>query len=79
MVERSPALLHERFIAEFTALEEWEQNQILSSLQRVASMIGTPMEISAPLLSIAPLPGQRRHPHGSAIDSKTDSKHEART
>lgn len=72
MVERSPALLHERFIEEFTALEEWEQNQILSSLQRVASMIGTPMEISAPLLSIAPLPGQQRRRRGFV--KKTDTK-----
>jgi DNA-binding MarR family transcriptional regulator len=56
-VDRSPPLLHEKFIREFTALDIWEQNHILASLQRVAQMIGAP-ESQAPMLSIAPLAGE---------------------
>jgi DNA-binding MarR family transcriptional regulator len=56
-VGRSPALLHEKFIADFTALDLWEQNQILASLQRVAKMIGA-SEHPVPLLSVAPLTGE---------------------
>jgi DNA-binding MarR family transcriptional regulator len=58
-VGRAPALLHEKFIAEFTALEAWEQNQILSSLQRVAAMIGT-SDNPSPMLSVAPLAGEKK-------------------
>jgi DNA-binding MarR family transcriptional regulator len=58
-VQRSPALLHEKFISEFTALDLWEQNHILASLQRVAKMIGAP-EHPWPMLSVAPLAGERR-------------------
>jgi DNA-binding MarR family transcriptional regulator len=53
-VKRAPSLLHDSFIAEFTRIEVWEQNQILASLQRVAKMIGSPAH-PVPMLSIAPL------------------------
>jgi DNA-binding MarR family transcriptional regulator len=68
MIQKSPMLLHEKFIAEFTGLELWEQNQILSSLQRVAAMIGTTDEITVPLLSIAPLRTRKRRSRSDAVD-----------
>lgn len=57
-VGRSPALLHEKFISDFTGLDLWEQNQILASLQRVAHMIGA-TDHPVPILSVAPLAGEK--------------------
>jgi DNA-binding MarR family transcriptional regulator len=39
LLEASPTILHEEFVKAFDKLEEWEQTQILSSLQRVARMM----------------------------------------
>jgi len=39
VLEESPPLLQERFIQRFGELEEWEQTQLLASLQRIASMM----------------------------------------
>jgi DNA-binding MarR family transcriptional regulator len=48
----APSLLHDRFVKEFEKLENWEQTSLLSSLQRIASMMevrdidATPMRVS---------------------------------
>ena len=39
ILEQSPFLLQERFVAEFGKIQDWEQTLILSSLQRVASLM----------------------------------------
>ena len=70
-VGRSPALLHEKFIAEFTALDLWEQNQILASLQRVAKMIGA-SDHPAPMLSVAPLTGEDAAKHRNRSNNRAD-------
>ena len=49
----APSLLHEKFIENFESLAEWEQTQILSSLQRVASMMDAEEIDAAPILDIA--------------------------
>lgn len=49
----TPPLLHEAFIERLESLEEWEQTQILSSLQHVASMMDAENLDAAPLLDIA--------------------------
>jgi DNA-binding MarR family transcriptional regulator len=56
-----PSLLQETFAARFGALEEWEQLQILSTLQRVAQMmdaqsLAVPSALEVGLL---PLPGEQ--------------------
>jgi DNA-binding MarR family transcriptional regulator len=51
-LEGAPALLHEQFIERFDALEPWEQTQILSVLQRVASMMDAEHIDAAPMLDI---------------------------
>lgn len=52
-------LLQESFVAEFRKLEEWEQTLILSSLQRVASMMETRTSavgiVDMPALAAEPL------------------------
>ncbi len=52
VLESAPPLLHEKFIERFEALEEWEKTQILSSLQRVATMMDAESIDAAPLLDI---------------------------
>ena len=76
MIERSPALLHDKFIKEFTSLELWEQNQILSALQRIAAMIGPSGESNIPVLSIAPLPTRRRRPPRDTMDAAAERTEE---
>lgn len=48
----APLLLHEKFIEHFEALEPWEQTQILSSLQRIATMMDAQEIDAAPLLDV---------------------------
>ena len=62
--QSAPPLLQERFANRLEALEDWERNLLLSSLQRVASMMDAADLDVAPVLSGAPL---------------TESPHEART
>jgi len=50
VLEQAPALMQESFIIGFAHLEEWEQNLILSSLQRVADMMQAGDLDAAPLL-----------------------------
>ena len=49
-LETAPTLMQESFIKAFNHLEDWEQNLILSSLQRVADMMNATDLDAAPLL-----------------------------
>ncbi len=42
IVSKNPSLLKEDFIRQFNELENWEQTLILSSMQRIVSMMKTP-------------------------------------
>ena len=53
LLESAPPLLHESFIQRFDNLEAGKQNQILSSLQQVATMMDAEALDAAPLLDIA--------------------------
>jgi len=46
----APSLLQERFVSEFRQLQEWEQTLILSSLQRVVTMMEAERIEVAPVL-----------------------------
>jgi len=46
----APSLLQERFVSEFRRLEDWEQTLILSSLQRVVTMMEAERIEAAPVL-----------------------------
>jgi DNA-binding MarR family transcriptional regulator len=39
ILEQNPSILQEQFLREFGKLREWEQTQILSTLQRIAGMM----------------------------------------
>jgi len=51
LLRKSPPLLQERFVARFSNLHDWEQTQLLSSLQRIASMMDAEDIDAAPVLS----------------------------
>jgi len=50
IVEKNPSILQEDFLEAFAKLESWEQTQILSSLQRVASMMNAHRHPASPIL-----------------------------
>jgi DNA-binding MarR family transcriptional regulator len=50
--ENAPPLLQEEFISAYKKLENWEQNLILSTLQRIASMMDAKEIEASPFLTI---------------------------
>ena len=53
VLSTTPPLLHEKFIERFDALEDWEKTQLLSALQRIASMMDAENLEVAPVLDVA--------------------------
>jgi DNA-binding MarR family transcriptional regulator len=51
LVKRSPPLLQEQFSAQLAQLHDWELSQILSALQRVASMMDARRIDASPLMA----------------------------
>lgn len=51
ILAQSPPLLQERFAQRFCDLEDWEQTQLLSSLQRIAAMMDAEKIDASPVLS----------------------------
>lgn len=52
LLNNAPQPLQEHFIEKFCALEEWEQSQLLSSMQRVAAMMDAERLEAAPVLEV---------------------------
>lgn len=55
LLRNAPTPLQESFIAKFTALAEWEQNMILSSVQRLAQMMDAEALDASPFLDVGAL------------------------
>ncbi|BCS97635.1 MarR family transcriptional regulator [Desulfoluna limicola] len=55
IIQSKPSLLHEQFVARFEKLESWEQTLLLSSLQRIASMMNAENLEVAPILFSGPI------------------------
>lgn len=51
MLKNAPSLLQDRFRRELLRLQEWEQTQMLSTLQRIASMMDAEDLDASPVLS----------------------------
>ena len=67
--ERAPTPLQEEFMDRFSRLQDWEQSQILSSLQRVAAMMNAGDIDASPVLDLGAIDriqpaaeAQRRRP-----------------
>ncbi len=54
ILNRAPSLLQDGFIEQFQSLDAWEQNLLLSSLQRLSSMMNTPELEDTALLTPVP-------------------------
>ncbi|OSQ44300.1 MarR family winged helix-turn-helix transcriptional regulator [Thalassospira alkalitolerans] len=52
ILRAAPTMLHEEFISQFDALPNWEKTQLLSSMQRVATMMNAENIDAAPLLDV---------------------------
>lgn len=52
LVEQAPSLLQDRFRSELLTLQEWEQTQMLSTLQRIASMMDAEDLDASPVLAV---------------------------
>lgn len=52
VLKKSPSLLQEQFVRKFEALDEWEKHLIISSLQRLASMMNAESIETAPYLEV---------------------------
>ena len=55
LLEKAPQPLQEHFIEKFSALAEWEQSLLLSSMQRVAAMMDADKLDASPLLEVGAL------------------------
>jgi len=51
----APSLLQDRFRSELARLEEWEQTQLLATLQRVSAMMDAEEIDAAPVLATGPI------------------------
>jgi DNA-binding MarR family transcriptional regulator len=51
----APSLLQDRFRSELARLKEWEQTQLLATLQRVAAMMNAEEIDAAPVLATGPI------------------------
>ena len=51
VLEDAPSLMQEEFVDGFSSLQEWEQNMILSSLQRLVSIMDAKAIQAAPFLA----------------------------
>jgi DNA-binding MarR family transcriptional regulator len=52
LLDQAPTPLQQDFIERFNALQTWEQQQILTSVQRIASMMNAESIDAAPLLEL---------------------------
>ena len=50
LLDAAPSLLQDRFRAELAKLKQWEQTQLLASLQRIATMMDAESIDAAPIL-----------------------------
>lgn len=52
LLENAPKPLQDHFIQKFSALDEWEQTLLLSSMQRIAAMMDADTIDASPLLEV---------------------------
>lgn len=58
-VETSPDALQQRFVKSFNALQDWEQAQLIASLERVASMLDARDIDASPVLTIGDIQSEQ--------------------
>ncbi|WP_417392866.1 MarR family winged helix-turn-helix transcriptional regulator [Gimesia sp.] len=61
MIKNAPSLLQDRFRRELLMLQEWEQTQMLSTLQRIATMMDAENIDASPVLSAGDVSTSSEH------------------
>ena len=80
LLESAPSPLQDRFRSEFSKLEEWEQTQMLASLQRIAAMMDAEQLDAAPVLTTGAAVGTPAPPApNSPAVGQTQNKYRAPT
>ncbi|WP_093036743.1 MarR family winged helix-turn-helix transcriptional regulator [Roseovarius azorensis] len=54
-IRRAPDALQQRYVRKFEALEDWEQAQLVASLERVATMLDAETIDASPVLDVGDL------------------------
>ncbi len=76
VLESAPPLLQDRFRRELLKLQEWEQTQMLATLQRIASMMDADDLDAAPVLAageVAAADDDLPHPDKEAAAAESDA------
>lgn len=60
ILEQAPPPLQETFLESFSALEEWEQLMMLSSLHRIVNMMSAKQIDASPILASGPISGTEK-------------------
>jgi DNA-binding MarR family transcriptional regulator len=55
LVVATPDALQDRFASRFEAIADWEQAQLIASLERVASLLGAEAIDASPIIELGPL------------------------
>lgn len=55
LLKSAPATLQDRLITAFEQMQTWEQSMIISSLERISSLLGADTLDAAPMLDVGPL------------------------
>ena len=69
IIEDAPSLLQDRFRRELLTLQEWEQTQMLSTLQRIASMMDAEDIDASPVLAVGEVSSSVAHPKPETSNS----------
>lgn len=62
----APDALQQRYVSSFSKLADWEQAQLVSSLERVADMLGAKDIDASPVLTIGDIPMSKKPDGGAA-------------
>ena len=65
VLDDAPPLMQEAFVERFSDLQEWEQNMILSALQRLVSIMDAKAIQAAPFLETSPIDNPVAKPDGA--------------
>jgi DNA-binding MarR family transcriptional regulator len=69
LVDQAPPLLQDRFLEELDRLADWERTQMLSTLERIATMMQADCLDVAPLLVPGVISDPRREPAAQGTDT----------
>ncbi|GGE21084.1 MarR family transcriptional regulator [Primorskyibacter flagellatus] len=59
-LDEAPDALQQRYVREFVKLEDWEQAQLVASLERVAAMMDAHLIDASPVLTVGAIDGKRK-------------------